>query len=154
MSEELSREEIDTLKKRFEAAGCAVNDLSDTEFEIVGWDAFPLKTYVFVNPYFIQFNTVIIGRGKGFMWKRLSRAHAFLNRSNLAAKLAKFTLDSDKPDPRMGGWFILAGVRFVTGVVGGDYDADALKNLVTLWFQDIAELLRSDAPFELQAMHE
>jgi len=38
------------------------------------------------------------------------------------------------------------------GVAGGDYQADALKNLVLLWLQDIAALIAAPGDFELHAM--
>jgi len=152
MSEQLSPEEVETLKHRFRSTGCSVTDFGDSSFEIVGWETFPLRTHVSVNPYYIEFGTIITAVGQGFLPNRLSKVHAFLNHINLAAKLVKFTLDADKPNPRAGGWLIMASVRLITGVAGGDYAPEALKNLVMLWFQDIAELIRSDPPFELRAM--
>lgn len=152
MSDQLSPEEVETLKERFRATGCGVRGISDTSFEIVGWDTFPLRTHVSVNPYYLEFGTVITAIGKGFLPHRLGKVHAFLNDINLSAKLAKFTLDAKRPDPKVGGWIIIASVRFVTGTEGGDYPPDALKHLVMLWFQDIAELIRSNPPFELRAM--
>ena len=152
MSEQLSLDEVESLKERFRATGCTVTDIGDMSFEIVGWDTFPLRTHVSVNPYYIELGTFVTAKTQGFLPNRISKVHSFLNDINHAAKLAKFTLDSKKPDPKAGGWFIMASVRFVTGVAGGDYDPDALKNLVTLWFQDIAELIRADSPFELRTM--
>ena len=46
----------------------------------------------------------------------------------------------------------MASVKLVTGVAGGDYDAAALKNLVMLWWQDIAELIASPGDCELRVM--
>jgi hypothetical protein len=152
MSEQLSPEEVEILKERFRATGCSVTDIGGRNFEIVGWDIFPLRTHVSVNPYYIELGTFVTAIGQGFLPHRLSKIHAFLNDINRAAKLAKFTLEGDKPDPEAGGWFIMASVRFVTGVAGGDYDPDALKNLVMLWFQDIAELIRADSASELRTM--
>ena len=154
MSDQLTPDEVESLKERFRAAGCTVTDLGETNFEMVGGDIFPLRTHVSANPYFIDFGTFITAIGQGFLPNRLGKVHAFLNEINKAAKIAKFTLDADKPDPEAGGWFIMASVRFVTGMAGGDYSAEALKNLVMLWFQDIAELIRADSPFELRAMLE
>jgi hypothetical protein len=152
MSDQLSPEEVEILKERFRAIGCEVTDIGDANFQILGWDYFPLRTHVSVNPYYVELGTFITAIGQGFMPQRISKVHALLNQMNLAAKLAKFTLDADKPDPKAGGWFVMASVRFVTGVAGGDYDPDALKNLVTLWFKDIADLILSDSPFELRTM--
>src|SRR5688572_15920986 len=152
MSEHLRPEEVETLKERFRAAGCTVTGLGDTEFELVGGDEFPLRCHVAVDPYFIALTTILAAAGRGFMPNRRSKIHAFLNDINLAAKLVKFTLDADMQDPKAGGWFITASVRFVTGVAGGNYDSGALRNLVTLWFQDIAELIRADGQFVVRGM--
>jgi hypothetical protein len=61
-------------------------------------------------------------------------------------------MEADKPDAERGRWPIFASVKLVTGVAGGDYDAAALKNLVLLWLQDIAELGASPGDFELHMM--
>ena len=152
MSEQLTPEELETLKERFRATGCTVTDLSDSTFEIIGWDTFPLRTHVSVNPYFLELGTLITAVTQGFLPNRISKILAFLNAINCKANLVKFTIDAEKPDAEAGGWFVMASVRFVTGVAGGDFDADAVKNLINLWFQDIAEVIRAESPFEIRAM--
>jgi hypothetical protein len=151
MSDELSASEVQSLKERFRAAGCAVIDLDGATFEIVGSD-FPLRTHVSVNPYYVQLGTYIFASPQGFLPGRKSKLHEYLSDINRNAKLAKFTLERDAPPTPKGVWPIFASVKLVTGVAGGDYDASALKNLVLLWFQDIAELIASPGGFELHTM--
>ncbi len=151
MSEELTPAEVEALKSRFRAAGCAVTDLDDTSFEIVSSE-FPVRTHVFATAYYVQLGTFIFASARGFLPGRKRKVHEFLSRINCNAKLVKFTLEAEGRDGRRGGWPIFASVKLVTGVAGGDYDAAALKNLVMLWFQDIAELVESTSDFELHAM--
>jgi hypothetical protein len=143
--------ELEALKSRFRAADYKVTDLDETSFEIVGSD-FPVRTHVFVTPFYLQLGTYIVAAPQGFMPGRRSKLDAFLSAINLRAKLVKFTVDVDRPDERRGGWPIFASVKLITGVTGVDYDADALKNMAMLWFQDIAELIASADGFELHAM--
>ena len=151
MSDELSTSEVETLKSRFRAAGCKVTDLDETSFEIVGSD-FPLRTHVSVNPYYVQLATYIFASPQGFLPNRKSKVFEYLSDINRNAKLAKFTLEPDAPHTAKRVWPIFASVKLATGVSGRDYDADALKNLVLLWLQDIAELIASPGGFELQTM--
>ncbi len=151
MSDELSPPEVETLKGRFRAAGCTVTDLDNATFEIIGND-FPLRTHVSVNPYYVQLATYIFATPRGFLPNRKSKLHEYLSDINRNAKLAKFTLERDAPPAPKGVWPIFASVKLVTGVAGGDYEADALKNLVLLWLQDIAELIASPGGFELHTM--
>jgi hypothetical protein len=148
---EITPTELETLKSRFLAAEYRVTDLDETSFEIVGSD-FPVRTHVFVTPYYLQLGTFIVASPQGFMPGRKSKLDAFLSAINLRAKLVKFTVDVDKPDAEKGGWPVFVSVKLVTGVTGVDYDAAALKNLAMLWFQDIAELVVSHDGFELHAM--
>ena len=152
MSQKLSTSEVETLKSRFRAAGCEVTDLDDTTFEIVGRD-FPVRTHVTVNPYYVQLATFIFGSPRGLLLpNRKSKIHAYLCDINRNAKLVKFTLEGDKPNPEKGGWPIFASVKLVTGVEGGNYTAEALNNLVLLWLQDIAELFASPGGFALRTL--
>jgi hypothetical protein len=128
MSDELSTSEVETLKERFRAAGCTITDLDGQ-----------LATYIFASP-------------RGFFLGRKSKLHGYLSGINRDAKLAKFTLERDAPPTPKGVWPIFASVKLVTGVAGGDYQADALKNLVLLWLQDIAALIAAPGDFELHAM--
>ncbi len=72
---------------------------------------------------------------------------------NLKANFVKFTMEADSPDKQTAAWPILASVKLVTGATGGNYQALAIKNLVLLWLQDIAELM-TNAPtsFEVHPM--
>jgi len=151
MSDELSTLAFEDLKERFRAAGCVVTDLDGATFEIVGSDL-PLRTHVFANPYYVQLATYIFATPQGFLPGRKSKLHEYLSDINRNAKLAKFTLEHDAPETPKGVWPIFASVKLVTGVAGGDYHADALKNLVLLWLQDIAELIASPGDFELRTM--
>ncbi len=151
MKDELEPSEIETLKSRFRDAGCTITDLEGTSFEIIGRE-FALRTHVFANPYYVQLGTFIFVSPQGFLPGRRSMILEYLSRINSNAKLAKFTLEGDKPDAERGGWPVMASVKLVTGVAGGDYDAAALKNLVMLWWQDIAELVASPGACELRVM--
>jgi hypothetical protein len=151
MNDELDASKVEALKSRFRAAGCSVTDLEGTSFEIVSSE-FPVRTHVFANPYYVQLGTFIFANPGGFLPGRKSKIHDYLSQINRNAKLAKFTLEGDRPDAQRGGWPIMASVKLVTGVAGGDYDAAALKNLLMLWLQDIAELISSPGDCELHTM--
>ena len=151
MSDQLTSDELDTLKGRFRAAGCSVTDIDDTTFEMIGRDL-PVRTHVMANPFFVQLGTVIEALPSGFMPSRASKIHAFLNEINLDAKLVKFTVDTDRPDPETERWPIMASVKLVTGTVGGNYEPKALENLILLWYQDIATLIARKTSFQLRAM--
>jgi hypothetical protein len=151
MKDELKPSVVQTLKSRFRDAGCTVTDLEDTSFEIVGGE-FPVRTHVLVNPYYVQLGTFIFASRQGFSLRGKSKIQEYMCHINRNAKLVKFTLERDAPPTPRGVWPIFASVKLVTGVAGGDYDAAALKNLVMLWWQDIAELIDSPGDFELHAM--
>ena len=42
----------------------------------------------------------------------------------------------------------------MTGKIGGNYEPAALKNMVTIWFYDLANLMAAPEPFELCALLE
>ncbi len=86
--------------------------------------------------------------------KEASAIHAYLSKINKQANLVKFVLDHEEFDSKEGGWSIFASLRFVTGKIGGSYEPAALKNLVTLWFYDLANLMAAPEPFELCALFE
>jgi hypothetical protein len=86
--------------------------------------------------------------------KEASAIHAYLSKINKQANLVKFVLNREELDLNEGGWSIFASVRFVTGKIGGNYEPGALKNLVTIWFYDLAQLMAEPEPFELCAMLE
>jgi hypothetical protein len=64
VSEKLSPSEVKTLKSRFCAAECEITDIDDTSFEIVHRDL-PVRTHVFVNPYYVQLATYIYASQEG-----------------------------------------------------------------------------------------
>ena len=64
----------------------------------------------------------------------------------------KFVLNHEKFDSNEDGWSIFTSVRFVTGKMGRNYEPAAFKNLVTIWFYDLAKLMAAPEPFELCAM--
>lgn len=150
MAEDLNPKEIETLKSRFGAAGCTVKALGDSTFEVVS-DDFPVRTHVYANPYYLQLATHILAKPRQRF--PIEKVREFLCEINLKASLVKFTMDTDKPDEKTEAWPILASVKLVTGVTGGNYQASAIKNLFLLWLQDIAELM-TDAPdsFEIHPM--
>src|SRR5688572_16082211 len=147
----LSEEEIMALKIVFGGLDCAVKDLEDSSFEISP-KQYSVATHVYANPYFLQLSTVLLARPKGFRFRTRVKLHAFLNQANCSAKLAKFTLDGEKPNPNFGAWLVMASVKFVKGTVGGEWDKDALNNCLNLWLQDIAEFMLLPAPFGFETL--
>ena len=150
MADELSPKEIETLKSRFTAAGCIVTALNDSAFEVVS-DDFPVRTHVYANPYYLQLATNILAKPQQRV--TIEKVREVLCAINLKASLVKFTMETDTPDVKTEAWPILASVKLVTGVEGGDYQATAIKNLFMLWLQNIAELM-SEPPdgFEIHPM--
>jgi hypothetical protein len=150
MADELSPTEIEMLKSRFVAAGCAITDLDNSTFEVVS-DDFPVRTHVYATPYYLQLATNILAKPKQRV--PIDRVREFLCAINLKASLVKFTMDTEKPDAQTEAWPILASVKLVTGVAGGDYQASAIKNLLMLWLQNIAELMAEPPDgFEIHPM--
>jgi hypothetical protein len=150
MNEEITRSQLETLKSRFRAAGYRVEAIDDRSFEIQGIDP-PVHTHVLVTPYYLQLSTFVLAVPRRFMGGRRSKLNAFLSASNLRAKLVKFTVEANQRNAN-NGWPILATVKLITGVTGVDYDAEALKNMAMLYFQDIAELIEFPDGFELFGM--
>jgi hypothetical protein len=150
MKNRLNAAQMKRLKSRFAAAGCAVKNLNDSTFEVVD-DDFPVRTHVEANPYYIQLGTYVLAKPTRAVAK--TKVQELLCDINLKAKLVKFTMEADGPDKRTAAWPILASVKLVTGVAGGNYHASALKNLFLLFLQDIAELMaNAPATFEMHPM--
>jgi hypothetical protein len=149
----LSSKQLTRLKSTFRAADCTVTDLKGSNFEIFHAEM-PLRSHVLVNPYYLQLGTILTARPVNRRDKKASAIHAYLCKINKQANLAKFVLNREEFDAGEGGWSIFASVRFVTGEVGGDYEPAALKNMITIWFYDLANLMAAPEPFELRAMLE
>lgn len=143
---EISDNEMMAIKAVFIDAGCAVKDLSEESFEILPPD-YPVKTHVFVTPYYLQLSTVVFARFQGLPFRRKNKLNEFLKQANNSAKVVKFTTDINLPDAPASSLAFMASVKLVTGAIGGNYAADALRNLLMLWLQDIAELIAAPAPF-------
>ncbi len=147
MKKRLNAAQMKKLKSRFRAAGCAVKDLNGSTFEVVD-DEFPVRTHVEANPYYVQLGTYVLAKPRRAVAK--TKVEELLCNINLKAKLVKFTMEANEPDKETEAWPILASVKLVTGVAGGDYHASALKNLFLLWLQDIAEAMaNAPATFEM-----
>jgi hypothetical protein len=138
MADELSPNEMETLKSRFSAAECVVTPLDDSTFEVVS-DDFPVQTHVYATPYFLQLSTNILAKPEQAV--PIERVRELLCAINLKAHLVKFTMEAEKPDEQTGAWPILASAKLVTGAIGGDYPASAIKNMFLIWLQDIATLM-------------
>jgi hypothetical protein len=149
MSDDLSPAEVKKLKSQFRSAGCSVKDLKDSTFEIIP-DEFPVRTHVFANPYYIQLSTQILAKPKRIA--SLHEVRKFICDINLDASFIKFTLDEREQFKQPEAWATIASVKLVTGIAGGDYQATALKNLILLWQQDIANLMVSSKEFEIHPM--
>ena len=149
----LSHKQLARLKSTFRAADCTVRDLKGAEFEIFHADM-PLRSHVLINPYYLQLGTMLAARPKNRRDKKASAIHAYLSKINKQANLTKFVPNREEFDSKEGGWSIFASVRFVTGKIGGDYEPAALKNMVTIWFYDLANLMAAPESFELCALLE
>jgi len=139
----LSPKQLARLKSTFRAADCTVSDLKGSSFEIFHAEL-PLRSHVLVNPYYLQ-----VGTRRD---KEASAIHAYVRKINKQANLVKFVLNHEEFDSKENGWSIFASVRFVTGQIVGNFEPAALKNLVTIWFYDLAELMAAPEPFELCAL--
>ncbi len=149
----LNTKQLARLKSTFRAAGCTVGDLKGMNFEIFHADL-PLRSHVLVNPYYLQIGTMLAARPLSRHDKKASAIHAYLSKINKEANLAKFILNQDEFHPEEGSWSIFASVRFVTGKIGGDYASAAIKNLIMIWFYDLANLMAAPEPYELHALFE
>jgi hypothetical protein len=149
----LGPKQLASLKSTFRAADCTVRELKGSEFEIFHADM-PLRSHVLVNPYYLQIGTMLTAKSMSRRDKEASAIHAYLSKINKQANLVKFVLNREEFDFNEGGWSIFASVRFVTGKIGGNHEPAALKNLVTIWFYDLAQLMAEPEPFELCAMME
>src|SRR5882762_10105920 len=98
-----SGQEMGALKCAFAELDCAVTDLNDESFEISN-KQYPIATHVYPTSYFLQFSTVVIARPKGFPFFTRTKLHGFLNQANSSSKVAKFTLEGDKPNSDFRGW--------------------------------------------------
>ena len=141
---------LEQLKSRFRSAGCTVSDINKSSFDFIHGD-FPLRTHVIVDPHYIQFSTPIAAIQVSAR-RSDSSIFRFLSDANLKATLVKFTLEKELRDTIQSGWPVLASAKLVSGLVRSDYDGEGLKNLVTLWFADIAEIIESTKDFELHMM--
>jgi hypothetical protein len=150
MNNRLNAAQMRRLKSRFRAAGCDVKDLNSSTFEIVD-DDFPVRTHVEVNPYYLQLGTYVLAKPSRAVAK--TKVRELLCHMNLKAKLVKFTMEADGPDRGTAAWPILASVKLVTGVIGGNYHPTALKNMFLIFLHDLAELM-ADPPanFEMHPM--
>jgi hypothetical protein len=130
-----------------------VSDLQGTNFEIFHAEL-PLRSHVLVNPYYLQLGTMLTARPMNRRDKKAGAIHAYLSKINQQANLVKFVLNRDEFDTGQGGWSLFASVRFVTGKIGGNYEPAALKNMITLWFYDLANLMAAPEPYEIRALFE
>lgn len=147
----LSAPQLTRLKSTFRAAECTVKDLKGSEFEIYHAEM-PLRSHVLVNPYYLQLGTMLAAKAINRRAKKLSDIHAYLSKINKQANLAKFVLNDEHFDANRGGWSIFASVKYVTGKIGGNFEPAALKNMVLIWFYDLANLMAAPEPFELSAL--
>jgi hypothetical protein len=150
MTARLKPAQIEKLKARFRAIGCTVKNINRSTFEVVH-DDFPVRTHVEANRYYLQLGASILAKPRHAVKK--SKVHEFLCQINLKSKLVKFTMEANKPDKDTASWPFLATVKLITGVAGGDYQPSALKNLLLLWLQDLADLMvNSPKSFEIHPM--
>lgn len=136
----------------FRAAGCTVKNLEGSMFEVVH-DDLPVRTHVYANPYYVQLGTYILAKPQRVV--KETKVWELLCDLNLKAKLVKFTMEAEKPDKQTAAWPILANAKLVTGVVGGNFEASAIRNLFLLWLHDIAETMANvPESFEMHPMME
>jgi hypothetical protein len=151
MEEELAPSEFEKIKEQFRGIGCTVADFSETHFEVVS-QQFPAACLVYANPYFLEINTLLWARPKN-PWPRFrSKRDSLLNEANQIANLAKLTCDAISFPREEGGWRLQATARIVTGRVGSEYATESVEHWLTLFLQDIANVILLDHGFELVAM--
>lgn len=139
------------IKQRFRDAGCRVTDFDDGYFEVFR-QPFPAASLVRANPYFVEFNTMMLARPSGFFGRMRSRRDGLLNRMNQVTKVSKVTCDQSSIGTDEGGWRMQVLARFVTGRIESDYETEVVDRWLDLWLQDIASLILEDAGFEIVAM--
>jgi len=141
----------EAIKQRFRDVGCRVTDFDDGYFEVVR-QPFPAASLVRATPYFVEFTTLMWARPSGLFGRMVSKRNSLLNRMNHVTKVAKVTCDQSAIDGDEGGWRIHALARFVTGRIESEYESEAIDHWVTLWLQDLANLILEDTGFEVVAM--
>jgi hypothetical protein len=75
-----------------------------------------------------------------------------LNEANQVTNLAKLTCDATSIPRDEGGWRLQATARIVTGRVGSEYAPESLEHWLTLFLQDIANVILLKRGFEMVAM--
>ena len=151
MSDEFTAEELETVKATFRDSGCIVTDFSETHFEIVS-EEFPAACLVYANPYFLEINTLLWARPQNFLGRLKSKRNSLLNDANMITNVGKLTSDMDSYSRDEGGWRIQMMARLVTGQSEPDFQASAVKNLITLILQDVANVVTLNSDFEIVAM--
>ena len=143
--------DLEAIKQKFRDVGCRVTEFENGYFEVIR-QQFPVASLVQANAYFIEINTLLWARPRGFFGRLRSKRNFLLNKMNQGTKVAKVICDGDSILAEEGGWRIRASVRFVTGRVESSYETQAIDHWVNLWLQDIANLVLEDTDFEIVAM--
>ena len=127
--------------------GRICRSVSDFEFDclVIHGSELPLKTLVRPTPFFIEFNTVLQMEGQGFNSGSKRRFFSFLNQLNQKTNLTKLTADG----VTSGIWTVHAKMMIVSGVESTAYGDDALSNLLTLWHQDIANIIATKDRYQI-----
>jgi len=142
----------DSLREVLESIAAKVSDQDEGSLEIVGKD-FPLRTLVTVTDYYIQLGTMIQATGQGFRPGSKSRFYPFLNAMNASTNLTKITAETDCADED-SSWLLMARAMIVSGSESTEYDSESFSNILTLWHQDIANLISMEGPYTITAMLE
>jgi hypothetical protein len=74
---DLTPEQLATLKARFAEIDCEVTDVGEASFEIISSE-FRARTLVWATPFFLEFTTFLFARPKKLFGGSLSKLHAFL----------------------------------------------------------------------------
>lgn len=146
------KKQMQTLRRKFESLDCAVTEVDDGVFDVLSAE-FPVHTHVEATGYYLQFSTILRVVGQGFMPNSEKKLFAFLAHANGASRISKYSV-FDGLESDGDGWHVIAVARLVTGEEGLDYSQHALMNILTLWSQDLAEVIKNRGAVTVTAMME
>lgn len=141
-----------TIKHSFAGAVASLADLDSSSFEILGRD-FPLRTHVMVTPYYLQLGTMLKAHRLGLRGRSRSRFYRYLSEMNSSTSITKVTAEADATDEE-GCWLLMARAMIVSGQEGTNYSSAAIGNILTLWHQDVANLITTEGAYEVGGMVE
>lgn len=76
-----------------------------------------------------------------------------MNAMNASTNLTKLTAETDSADED-SSWLLMARAMIVSGSESTNYDSESFSNILTLWHQDIANLIAMEGPYTVTTMLE